>query len=129
MPHNHRTETGRRALKIRFEAFAAKHYTRSEAAAPVVDGNGKHETAMLDYFRYLLAPDNRHFAGFFIVPCNPSSAQGLVNSLSAGHYIKLTAPGAHDGILSGEQAIARYNALHGHDGRREPVLTRWRERS
>lgn len=68
-------ETGLNALKTRFEAFVEKALREAKLRTDWVDSNEAYETAMLDYARYLLAPDNQTFCRIFIVPCNPSSAQ------------------------------------------------------
>lgn len=70
-------ETGLNALKTRFEAFVEKALREAKLRTDWVDSNEAYETAMLDYARYLLAPDNQtFFAGFlsFLATLHPRRA-------------------------------------------------------
>ncbi|SUG47767.1 hydrolase [Salmonella enterica subsp. arizonae] len=62
-----------------------------------------YETAMLDYARHLLAPDNQPFLQDFYRSLQPFIRAGLVNSLTQS-IIKLTAPGVPD-IYQGSEAL------------------------
>ncbi len=109
-------ETGLNALKIRFEAFVKKALREAKLRTDWVDSNEAYETAMLDYARYLLAPDNQTFLQDFYRSLQPFIRAGLVNSLTQT-VIKLTAPGVPD-IYQGSEALNF--SLVDPDNRREP---------
>lgn len=109
-------ETGLNALKIRFEAFVEKALREAKLRTDWVDSNEAYETAMLDYARYLLAPDNQTFLQDFYRSLQPFIRAGLVNSLTQT-VIKLTAPGVPD-IYQGSEALNF--SLVDPDNRREP---------
>ncbi|MGS8722482.1 malto-oligosyltrehalose synthase, partial [Salmonella enterica subsp. enterica serovar Infantis] len=71
---------------------------------------------MLDYARYLLAPDNQTFLQDFYRSLQPFIRAGLVNSLTQT-VINLTAPGVPD-IYQGSEALNF--SLVDPDNRREP---------
>lgn len=96
-------ETGLNALKTRFEAFVEKALREAKLRTDWVDSNEAYETAMLDYARYLLAPDNQTFLQDFYRSLQPFIRAGLVNSLTQT-VIKLTAPGVPD-IYQGSEAL------------------------
>ncbi|ECE1516747.1 malto-oligosyltrehalose trehalohydrolase [Salmonella enterica] len=109
-------ETGLNALKTRFEAFVEKALREAKLRTDWVDSNEAYETAMLDYARYLLAPDNQTFLQDFYRSLQPFIRAGLVNSLTQT-VIKLTAPGVPD-IYQGSEALNF--SLVDPDNRREP---------
>ncbi|EGB5629246.1 malto-oligosyltrehalose synthase [Salmonella enterica] len=109
-------EKGLNALKIRFEAFVEKALREAKLRTDWVDSNEAYETAMLDYARYLLAPDNQTFLQDFYRSLQPFIRAGLVNSLTQT-VIKLTAPGVPD-IYQGSEALNF--SLVDPDNRREP---------
>ncbi|EAY1577182.1 malto-oligosyltrehalose synthase, partial [Salmonella enterica] len=109
-------ETGLNALKTRFEAFVEKALREAKLRTDWVDSNEAYETAMLDYARHLLAPDNQTFLQDFYRSLQPFIRAGLVNSLTQT-VIKLTAPGVPD-IYQGSEALNF--SLVDPDNRREP---------
>lgn len=109
-------ETGLNALKTRFEAFVEKALREAKLRTDWVDSNEAYETAMLDYARYLLAPDNQTFLQDFYRSLQSFIRAGLVNSLTQT-VIKLTAPGVPD-IYQGSEALNF--SLVDPDNRREP---------
>lgn len=109
-------EKGLNALKIRFEAFVEKALREAKLRTDWVDSNEAYETAMLDYARYLLAPDNQTFLQDFYRSLQSFIRAGLVNSLTQT-VIKLTAPGVPD-IYQGSEALNF--SLVDPDNRREP---------
>ncbi|APY54824.1 malto-oligosyltrehalose synthase [Salmonella enterica subsp. enterica serovar Newport] len=109
-------ETGLNALKTRFEAFVEKALREAKLRTDWVDSNEAYETAMLDYARYLLAPDNQTFLQDFYRSLQPFIRAGLVNSLTQT-VIKLTAPGVPD-IYQGSETLNF--SLVDPDNRREP---------
>ncbi|MCB2236444.1 malto-oligosyltrehalose synthase [Salmonella enterica subsp. diarizonae] len=113
---NPQDETGLNALRTRFEAFVEKALREAKLRTDWVDSNEAYETAMLDYARYLLAPDNQTFLQDFYRSLQPFIRAGLVNSLTQT-VIKLTAPGVPD-IYQGSEALNF--SLVDPDNRREP---------
>lgn len=103
-------------IPLLFEAFVEKALREAKLRTDWVDSNEAYETAMLDYARYLLAPDNQTFLQDFYRSLQPFIRAGLVNSLTQT-VIKLTAPGVPD-IYQGSEALNF--SLVDPDNRREP---------
>lgn len=91
------------ALEPRFTAFVEKALREAKLRTNWADGDEAYETAVLDYARRLISPDNAEFLADFSQALLPFIAAGLINSLSQT-VIKLTAPGVPD-IYQGSEAL------------------------
>ena len=105
-----------KALEERFVGFVEKALREAKQRTDWVDTNEAYETAVLEYARHLLSPDNAQFLEDFSRSLQPFIRAGLVNSLSQT-LIKLTAPGVPD-IYQGSEALNF--SLVDPDNRREP---------
>ena len=109
-----------KALEERFVGFVEKALREAKQRTDWVDTNEAYETAVLEYARHLLSPDNAQFLEDFSRSLQPFIRAGLVNSLSQT-LIKLTAPGVPD-IYQGSEALNF--SLVDPDNRREPDYPR-----
>jgi len=91
------------AIEPRFTGFVEKALREAKLRTNWADGDEAYETAVLDYARRLLSPDNAEFLADFSQALLPFIAAGLINSLSQT-VIKLTAPGVPD-IYQGSEAL------------------------
>ncbi|CBG88307.1 malto-oligosyltrehalose synthase [Citrobacter rodentium] len=94
---------GLNALESRFLEFVEKALREAKLRTDWVDTNEAYETAVLDYARHMLSPDNTLFLKDFHAALQPFIRAGLVNSLTQT-LIKLTAPGVPD-IYQGSEAL------------------------
>ncbi|HEY0208059.1 malto-oligosyltrehalose synthase [Acerihabitans sp.] len=108
--------TALKALDARFQAYVEKALREAKLRTDWIDSNDTYETAVLDYARHLLSPDNQPFLLDFSVALQPFVRAGLVNSLTQA-IVKLTAPGIPD-IYQGGEALDL--SLADPDNRREP---------
>jgi len=109
-----------KVLEERFVGFVEKALREAKQRTDWVDTNEAYETAVLEYARHLLSPDNAQFLEDFSRSLQPFIRAGLVNSLSQT-LIKLTAPGVPD-IYQGSEALNF--SLVDPDNRREPDYPR-----
>lgn len=94
---------GLKALEGRFVEFVEKALREAKQRTDWVDSNDAYESAVLDYVRHLLSPDNQPFLQDFTTSLLPFVRAGLVNSLTQT-LIKLAAPGVPD-IYQGSEAL------------------------
>lgn len=94
---------GLKALEGRFVEFVEKALREAKQRTDWVDSNDAYESAVLDYVRHLLSPDNQPFLQDFTTSLLPFIRAGLVNSLTQT-LIKLAAPGVPD-IYQGSEAL------------------------
>ncbi|CAM6259187.1 malto-oligosyltrehalose synthase [Citrobacter sedlakii] len=94
---------GLQALEERFLEFVEKALREAKLRTDWVDTNEAYETAVLDYARHMLSPENTLFLQDFHAALQPFIRAGLVNSLTQT-LIKLTAPGVPD-IYQGSEAL------------------------
>lgn len=94
---------GLKALEGRFVEFVEKALREAKQRTDWVDSNDAYESAVLDYVRHLLSPDNQLFLQDFTTSLLPFIRAGLVNSLTQT-LIKLAAPGVPD-IYQGSEAL------------------------
>lgn len=107
---------GLKALEARFLPYVEKALREAKLRTDWADSNDAYESAVLDYARHLLSPDNQAFLLDFTTALQPFIRAGLVNSLTQT-VAKLTAPGVPD-IYQGCEALDF--SLVDPDNRREP---------
>ncbi|POP46405.1 malto-oligosyltrehalose synthase [Superficieibacter electus] len=105
-----------KALEARFVVFVEKALREAKLRTDWGDSNEEYESAVLDYTRHLLSPDNQPFLQDFSDTLQPFIRAGLINSLTQA-VIKLTAPGVPD-IYQGSETLNF--SLVDPDNRREP---------
>ncbi|CDZ35003.1 (1-_4)-alpha-D-glucan 1-alpha-D-glucosylmutase [Neorhizobium galegae bv. officinalis] len=117
-PNDLHTEDAARlkALETRFLGYVEKALREAKLRTNWGDPNESYETAVLEYARTLLSPDNQAFLTDFTDTLRPFIRAGLVNSITQT-IIKLTAPGVPD-IYQGSEGLDF--SLVDPDNRREP---------
>jgi (1->4)-alpha-D-glucan 1-alpha-D-glucosylmutase len=117
-PNDLHTEdaAGLKALETRFLGYVEKALREAKLRTNWGDPNESYETAVLEYARTLLSPDNQAFLTDFTDTLRPFIRAGLVNSITQT-IIKLTAPGVPD-IYQGSEGLDL--SLVDPDNRREP---------